>query len=108
MGMRVARFVRLKRDKIDDYLECHKSVPEAVIRELKKAGISNFSIYIQDDALFSYMETKGPAEEVDFAQYLRNPECKKWEELMKTFQTGDGNPDEGIRWVPSREVFHMD
>ncbi|HTV12540.1 MAG TPA: L-rhamnose mutarotase [Acidimicrobiales bacterium] len=104
---RVGAVTRLLPEKEAEYRRLHKSVWPGVLAALKRANISNYSIFLRDGYLFSYLEYSGDDYEADTAIMGAKKVFQDWWELTDPCQarlaTGDGE-----RWAPAEEVFHLD
>jgi L-rhamnose mutarotase len=56
--MRIGFAMRLLPGAEAEYRERHASVWPEMLAELKKAGASNYSIFLRDDDLFGYLEVE--------------------------------------------------
>ncbi len=80
---RFAFTMRVKPERVDDYVECHKAVWPSVLDAIRRSGIKRYSIFMRGNELFFCME----AEDVAAAmRYLdRDPEHARWNRQV----TGD-------------------
>ena len=68
--------------KMEEYIRRHNEIWPEMVKLLKDAGISNYTIWTDGNTLFGYYECeKG----VDFAtkKQATSPVVKKWNEYMK-------------------------
>jgi L-rhamnose mutarotase len=76
-----------------------------MLRALKDAGCSNYSIYVKGRDLFAYMEVD------DFESFKRymsdNPDAQRWEAQMAPIMELAIQPETGFHEVLP-EVFHLD
>ncbi|MDR1898621.1 MAG: L-rhamnose mutarotase [Treponema sp.] len=88
-----------------EYKKRHDEIWPELKDELRKAGISNYSIYLdrKTNTLFAFQFVADDAPIVDQAQ---NPVVKKWWHMMRDLM--DTNPDESPVCDSLEEVFHMD
>lgn len=86
-----------------EYERRHEEIWPEMLVALRKAGISNYSIYLADRLLFSYMEADDPERTV---QALANdPVVRRWQRYMAPMLEAD--PRNGFpELLP--EMFHMD
>jgi L-rhamnose mutarotase len=56
MNQRSAFVLRVKPDRIDDYVEAHRAVWPDMLQALTDAGIRNFSIFRDGTQVFGYFE----------------------------------------------------
>ena len=65
----MAAVIRLRPEKEAQYRAMHADTWPQVLRTLKEAGVSNYSIFLRDGMLFSYMEFDGQS---DFEASMEN------------------------------------
>ncbi len=56
---RFGHVIKIKPEKLQEYKEHHANVWPAVLEMIKKCNILNYSIFVKDNFLFSYMEYGG-------------------------------------------------
>jgi L-rhamnose mutarotase len=101
--MRSAFVLRVKPERIDEYVEAHENVWPEMLEALHGAGIRNYSIFRDGNQVFGYFE----ADDLDeAAQFLaRQPVCTRWQDTMAELleeRVPDGGP-------PSlTEIFRLD
>lgn len=105
---RIASVIRLRPDKEADYRRLHADVWPDVLSMLKAAHISNYSIFLRDGLLFSYLEYHGDDYEADTARIAADPATQRWWELTDPCQQPVESASEGEWWAPAEEVFHLD
>jgi len=54
--IRYAFRMRLRRGTAEEYVRLHHDVDSVVIDDIRRAGIHNYSIFLDGDDLFSYFE----------------------------------------------------
>ena len=57
MTQRSAFVLHVRPDKIDEYVEAHRSVWPEMLTALRKAGIRNYTIFRAGDDVFGYFES---------------------------------------------------
>ena len=97
--------MRLKPGCAQEYKKRHDAIWPELKAELRKAGVSNYSIYLDEktNALFAFQYLADDATDGDLAQ---KDIVKKWWHMMKDIM--DTNPDESPESDPLKELFHMD
>ena len=72
----------LREGKREEYIRRHNEIWPKMVRELKAAGICNYTIWLEGDQLFGYYECEKGAE---YALRYQNesPVVAEWEESMK-------------------------
>ena len=102
---RVAFVMKIRPGQEAEYRRRHEAVWPEMLRALKDAGCSNYSIYMKGQDLFAYMEVE------DFAGFKRhmsaNPDSQRWEAQMVPIMEQAIQPDTGFHEVLP-EVFHLD
>jgi len=97
---------KLKPDKVGEYIEVHKRVWPSVIAAAKRAGISNYTIFIQGNILFSYMEVE------DYEAAMRyvgqDPECQRWNAITSKMIEDFPDYKKGEATALMFEAFHLD
>jgi L-rhamnose mutarotase len=57
MTQRAAFVLRVRPDRIDDYVEAHRAVWPDLLDALRNAGIRNYTIFRHGDEMFGYFES---------------------------------------------------
>lgn len=104
---RVCFVSRIKPDRLDEYRSRHTQVWPEMLRALRNAGWSNYSLFLSPDGLLvGYLETD------DFdgalAAMATTEVNERWQaEMVEYFAGDDGDrPDEGF--VRLEEIFNLD
>jgi L-rhamnose mutarotase len=105
---RFASVVRLRPEKAAEYRALHADVWPGVLAALRRAHVSNYSIFLRDGVLFSYLEYDGEDYEADMARVAEDPETRAWWELTDPCQQPVETAEPGQWWAPMTEVFHLD
>jgi len=105
--------IGLKKDKIEEYKKLHAEVWPSIIKLIKKANISNYSIYLgrleyDKYYLFGYFEYVGDDFEADMTAMSIEPEMKRWWQLCEPCQLPLETRVEGEWWLFMEEFFHAD
>ena len=88
----------------EEYLKRHNEIWPELVELLKKEGIGNYSIFLDDESntLFAYQEQSGESTSQD----LGNTEVvKKWWKYMADIM--ETNPDNSPVTIPLEQVFYM-
>jgi L-rhamnose mutarotase len=102
---RAAFCMKLKKGCEAEYTKRHDEIWPELVRELEAAGVSDYSIYLDEATLtlFAFQKLK----DHNGAGDLPGREIvKKWWKYMADLM--ETNPDNSPVSVPLREVFHMD
>jgi L-rhamnose mutarotase len=101
--MRYGFHLTIRKEMKDEYIKRHKNVWPELLKVLKEAGVTNYSIFIDGTDIFGYWECE------DLNRTLRiinNDDVnRKWQEFM-----GDViiTPAENRTGSSIMEVFHLD
>ncbi|WP_247237888.1 L-rhamnose mutarotase [Telluribacter sp. SYSU D00476] len=101
---RVAFKMYLHEGKTEEYKRRHDELWPELHELLKQTGISNYSIFLDDqtNTLFGVMDV---ADEEARKDLPHHPVMKRWWAYMKDIM--DSNPDNSPVSVPLKEVFYM-
>ena len=102
---RNAYVMRLKPGCADEYKKRHDAIWPELKAELRTAGISDYSIYLDEktNTLFAYQYLADAAANKELP---KKDIVKKWWHMMKDIM--ETNPDESPVEDPLREMFHID
>ena len=95
--------LRVKPDRIDEYVDAHRDVWPEMLEALRAAGIRNYTIFRAGNEMFGYFESEDltRAEEYLAAQDVST----RWQDAMAEL-LDERVPDEGP--PPLEEVFRLD
>ncbi|MBM9509893.1 L-rhamnose mutarotase [Actinacidiphila acididurans] len=105
---RHAAIIRLRPEKEAEYRALHAAAWPGVLETLKRANIGNYSIFLRDGLLFSYLEYYGEDYAADTARIGEDPVTREWWALTDPCQQPVDSAAEGEWWAPLEEVFHLD
>jgi len=105
---RYAAVIRLRPEQEAEYRALHAEVWPAVLATLTRANIRNYSIFLRDHVLFSYLEYVGEDYAADMAHVAADPETKRWWTFTDPCQQPVDAAAPGEWWAPMEEVFHLD
>ena len=84
---------KLKQDKIEEYEVLHANTWPSVRKMITECNIINYSIFRQDQLVFSYFEYIGEDYDADMAKMAANPETQRWwtytHPCFETYSFGD-------------------
>lgn len=103
---RRASVIRLRPEKEAEYRRLHEAVWPHVLATLRSAGVTNFSIYLHEGVLFSYLEYVGDDFAGDMAAAGDDETMREWAEVTGACQQSVGG--DGADWTVIEEVFHLD
>ena len=103
MTQRTGFVLRVRPDKIDEYVEAHRHVWPEMLDALRGAGIRNYTIFRAGESMFGYFE----ADDLEAAdRFLAAQEVStRWQDAMAEFleeRVQDGGP------VPLEQIFRLD
>jgi L-rhamnose mutarotase len=104
--MRCGSLIRIKPDYRERYIILHRHVFPAVLDRIRKSNICNYSIFLRDGMLFSYLEYVGSDYETDMAAMGRDPETRDWWKLTDPMQEPLETRKENEWWASMEEIFH--
>jgi L-rhamnose mutarotase len=105
---RFASVIRLRPEKEAEYRELHAAVWPGVLAALTAANVRNYSIFLRDGVLFSYLEYTGSDYAEDLARVAADPTTRQWWQLTDPCQQPVDSAAQGQWWAPAEEVFHLD
>jgi L-rhamnose mutarotase len=105
---RYASVIGLRPEHEEEYRRMHTEVWPGVLGTITRCGVRNYSIYLRDGLLFSYLEYVGDDYEADMAVMAADPDTQRWWEIMDPFQRRLDDAPTGSWWTPMEEVFHID
>ncbi|MFC1692712.1 L-rhamnose mutarotase [Candidatus Latescibacterota bacterium] len=105
MNTRNAFVMKLKKGFESEYRKRHDDIWPELRDELKKAGISDYTIFLDENTMTLFAVQKlSPDNTV--TELPGKPVMKKWWDYMADIM--DVNPDNSPVCVSLKEVFHMD
>ncbi len=110
---RYASIIRLRAEKLDEYVRLHESVWPGVLETISRCNIANYSIYLKqlDDGehyLTAYFEYHGDDFAADMRRMAADPTTREWWKLTDPCQEPIERRAPGEWWASLREVFHHD
>ena len=103
MTQRQGFVLRVRLDRVDEYVEAHRNVWPEMLQALREAGIRNYTIFRAGMEMFGYFE----ADDLQrAAEYLAAQEVSaRWQDAMAELLE-ERVPDAGPQ--PLEEVFRLD
>jgi L-rhamnose mutarotase len=105
---RYGQILKLRSEHRDDYVRHHAQVWPAVLEQIQRSNIRNYSIYLRDGILFAYFEYVGADFDADMRAMASHPETQRWWALMEPMQEKWPSAAAGEWWSGMAEVFHLD
>jgi L-rhamnose mutarotase len=108
IAQRHAAVIKLRPEREQEYRQLHAEVWPDVLAALRRAHVSNYSIFLRDEHLFSYLEYAGDNFAADMESLANDPATQRWWRLTAPcqMQLPGGTTDEW--WSPAEELFHLD
>ena len=97
---RVCFLLKVKKDRVQDYLAAHEPVWPEMLDAMREAGIHNYSLFHRADGLMAgYFEAEDP--ERSLSQLGETDVNRRWQEHMAPyFEGGSGDlRTGGIEWL---------
>jgi len=105
---RIGQVIGIKPEEIDEYERLHAQAWPSIIKIIKQANISNYSIFRYENLLFAYLEYTGDDYEADMAKLAAEPEMKRWWQITDQMQWKVPQAKAGEWWHVIHENFHVD
>ena len=105
---RIASVIRLLPEKREAYLRLHADPWPEVMATLKRVGVSNYSIFLHGNLLFSYLEYSGESWQDAQAEIARDPHTQAWWEQTDPCQIPVQSALPGEWWSAMKPVFLLE
>ena len=103
MTQRQGFVLRVRPDRVEEYVEAHRNVWPEMVQALREAGIRNYTIFRAGTEMFGYFEADDLQRAAD---YLAAQEVSaRWQDAMAELLE-ERVPDAGPQ--PLEEVFRLD
>jgi L-rhamnose mutarotase len=103
--LRQAFTMKLKPGFAAEYKKRHDELWPEMAQALRAAGISDFSIFLDEDTL-TLFAVRRVADTKKLAEVARLPIVRKWWDYMAPLM--EVHPDNAPKEWPLKEVFHLD
>ena len=97
--------MKLKPGTVAEYKKRHDEIWPELQQELRAAGISDYSIFLDEETLTLFAVQKLSAGN-SAAALPQSPIVRKWWAQMAPLM--ETNPDQSPAAIPLREVFHLE
>lgn len=104
---RFGQTICLKPGKAVEYIKHHAAVWPGVLKMIKECNISNYSIFVKGNMLFSYFEYTGNDFEGDMKKMAADPETQNWWDVVKPLMSPIQSRKSGEFWADMEEIFHL-
>jgi L-rhamnose mutarotase len=105
---RIGQVIGIKPEDIEEYEKLHANAWPSIIKIIKQANISNYSIFRYQNLLFAYLEYTGVDYEADMAKLAAEPEMQKWWKITDQMQWQVLEAKDNEWWHEINENFHVD
>ncbi len=105
---RVASVIRLRAEKEAQYRALHDDVWPGVLATLRENGVTNYSIFLRDGTLFSYLEFHGDDYDEAMRRIADDETTREWWTLTDPCQSPLDSAGESEWWARAEELFHLD
>jgi L-rhamnose mutarotase len=105
---RVGFQLKVKPEKMAEYIRHHENVWPEMLQALRESGWHNYSLFIREDGLlFGYFETE---ESLSAAQaHMAGREINtRWQEFMAPYFESPDNARPDEMFLELTEIFHLD
>ena len=111
MMLRKASIFRIKSELKDEYKKMHNEIWPELKKEIKNAGIKNYSIFFsKDGTIFSYLESELSNDEFEqnMEEYWKKEITKKWSDVMSKYIIKEDKSRVKPEDEDLEEVFHLE
>ena len=105
---RYASVIKLRPEREREYRVLHAAIWSGVLTQIARCNIRNYSIFVRDGMLFSYLEYHGEDFAANMALMAQDPETQRWWALTDPCQEPVETAARNEWWSPLEEVFHVD
>ncbi len=105
---RYGSVIKLRPEKEQEYRRLHAEPWPGVLATIRACNIRNYSIFLKDGFLFSYLEYVGDDFGADMARIAQDPTTREWWKLTDPCQEALETRKPGEWWASMEEVFHCD
>jgi L-rhamnose mutarotase len=97
--------MKLKPGNVSEYKKRHDEIWPELSREIRAAGISDYSIFLDEETLTLFAVQK-LADKNSASELPNSPIVRKWWDSMSPLM--ETHPDNSPVTKPLREFFHLD
>ena len=107
---RYGSVIGIRPEKIAEYKALHAAVWPAVLAQIQRSQIRNYTIYLREpeNLLFGHFEYHGTDFEADMARMAADPQTQAWWAVCSPCQVPLDSRQSGEHWATMLEVFHCD
>lgn len=104
---RFGSIIKIKPEGREEYIRWHANPMPGVNEMIKECNISNYSIFIRGDYLFSYYEYIGDNYEADMEKMAADPVTQKWWSVVKPLMQPLEDREENEFWSEMQEIYYL-
>jgi L-rhamnose mutarotase len=105
---RIAFLLKVREEKIDEYVKHHEAVWPDMLDALRRTGWQNYSLFMREDGLlFGYFETPESFQSA-LDGMAREEVNARWQEFMAPYFEGLGGANADESMIELKEVFHLE
>ena len=105
---RIGQIIRVKPEMEARYKELHAACWPGVLEKIHDCNIRNYTIFLRDGLLFSYLEYTGDDFAADMQKMADDPMTQLWWKETAPCQEPVETAGDGVWWADMEEVFHTD
>ena len=106
--LRIGSVIGLADGAVEEYERIHSNVWPAVLEQISRSNIRNYSIFRFGNLLFSYFEYVGKDFEGDMAAMAADETTQEWWKVCIPLQRQVPDTPENEWWKTIPEIFHHD
>jgi len=106
MTQRVAFRLRVKPERLEEYIRLHQEVWPELLADMRAASIRNYSIFADGPELFGYLECDDWT--AASAALAASDANRRWQAFMRDYLDTPVDPDAAESMTMLDEVFRMD
>jgi len=104
---RFGSIIKIKPEGREEYIRWHANPMPGVNEMIKECNISNYSIFIRGDYMFSYYEYIGDNYEADMEKMAADPVTQKWWSVVKPLMQPLEDRKENEFWSEMQEIYYL-
>ena len=98
----------IKPECVKEYTQSHSKVWPEILERITNCKIKNYSIFSQEDRLFSFFEYYGDNFAIDNQKMRKNETFEKWENYHSHMFRPLENQLKDDGWIELKEIFRKD
>ena len=102
--IRFGQIGKLKKEKIDEYVELHANTWPGVLKTISECNLQNYSIFLHGDLVFSYFEYVGEDYDADMRKMGETAVQQRWWQYSKPCFLYH---EDGVYYDELKEIFYL-